>query len=120
MRFFQQPLPGDKPELISELAKAVGSDPKLLEDYKRVSAFYAKLTNPLDNLTLVDVHERGDSPEVSRRSRYSQALGPRKRSCFAGCSPAVLPPGADLMKEMIKAIRKGNVDLAPKPEQRLV
>ena len=37
MRFFQQPLPVDNPGLISELVKAVGSDPKLLEDYKRVS-----------------------------------------------------------------------------------
>ena len=62
MRFFQQPLPGDKPELISELVRAVSSDPKLLEDYKRLNTFYAKLTNPLDNLTLVDVHERKGKP----------------------------------------------------------
>ncbi len=48
MRFFQQPLPLDNPGLISELVKAVSSDPKLLEDYKRVNAFYAKFTNPLE------------------------------------------------------------------------
>ena len=58
MRFFQQPLPPNEPGLISDLARAVGSDPKLLEDYKQVNTFYARLTNPLANLTLADVLER--------------------------------------------------------------
>lgn len=59
MRFFQQPLPPNQPGLIAELARAVGSEAKLLEDYKRVNAFYARLTNPLDDLTLAGVLERG-------------------------------------------------------------
>ena len=49
MRFFQQPLPPDQPNLISDLATAVGSDPNLLENYKQVNAFYDRLTNPRAN-----------------------------------------------------------------------
>ena len=58
--------------------------------------------------------KRADKLGGLRRSPCSRALDPRKRSCFAVVSPG-LPAGADLMKEMIQAIRQGKVDLAPKP-----
>jgi hypothetical protein len=117
MRFFQQPLSPNQPALISELATAVGSDPKLLEDYKRMNAFYARLTNPLDNLTLADVLERGGKLGGGPQA---VAVFPSSRSketmLFRQLFPQGLPPGADLMREFIKAIRKGKVDLAPKPD----
>jgi hypothetical protein len=113
MRFFQQPLPPNQPNLIADLAKAVGADPKLLEDYKRVNAFYARLTNPLANLTLADVLERRGKSD----GRLPIAVFPISRSketeLFGLLFPEGLPAGADLMREMIKAIRRGQVDLAP-------
>ena len=115
MRFFQQPLPPNQPALISELARAVGSDPKLLEDYKRVNAFYARLTNPLDNLTLADVLERGGKLEGPRPIAVFPSSRSKETELFRQLFPQGLPPGADLMRELIKAIRKGKVDLAPKP-----
>jgi len=115
MRFFQQPLPADKPDLIAELARAVGSDPKLLEDYKRVNAFYAKLTNPLDNLTLVDVLERGGKIAGPQAIAVFPSARSKETELFRLLFPLGLPPGADLMRELILAIRAGKVDLAPKP-----
>jgi hypothetical protein len=101
--------------LISDLARAVGSDAKLLEDYKRMNAFYARLTNPLDNLSLADVLERGGPSG----SPLAIAVFPSSRSketeLFRQLFPQGLPPSADLMRELIQAIRKGKVDLAPKP-----
>jgi hypothetical protein len=117
MRFFQQPLPPNQPGLIAELARAVASDPKLLEEYKRLNAFYARLTNPLTNLTLADVPIAGGKREArtppiavfpTSRSKESELIG--------RLFPLGLPPDADLMREMIRAIRRGNVDLAPTPE----
>ncbi|MFI5458115.1 MAG: hypothetical protein ACHRXM_21990 [Isosphaerales bacterium] len=115
MRFFQQPLSPDKPGLISDLAKAVGSDPKLLEDYKRVNAFYARLTNPLDNLTLADVHERGGKFGGPQAIAVFPSSRSKETDLFRQLFPEGLPPSADLMTELIQAIRKGKVDLAPKP-----
>jgi hypothetical protein len=115
MRFFQRPLPPDKPGLIIDLAKAVGSDQKLLEDYKRVSAFYARLTNPLDNLTLADIDERGGKFGGPQPIAVFPSSRTKETELFRQLFPEGLPPGADLMREMIRAIRSGKVDLAPKP-----
>ena len=70
MRFFQQPLPVNQPELMVDLARAVRADPTLLEEYTRINRFYARLTNPLTNLTLAAVPQTGeklpeDSPPVA-------------------------------------------------------
>jgi hypothetical protein len=113
MRFFQQPLRPDQPTLIADLARAVGSDPKLLEDYRRVNAFYARLTNPLANLTLADVFERGGTHEGPRSIAVFPISRSKETELFGLLFPMGLPPGADLMREMIQAIRRGKVDLAP-------
>jgi hypothetical protein len=113
MRFFQQPLPTNQPNLSADLAKAVGTDKQLLEDYKVVNAFYARLTNPLANLTLADVLERRGKSD----GRQPIAVFPISRSketeLFGLLFPEGLPAGADLMREVVRAIRSGKVDLAP-------
>jgi hypothetical protein len=115
MRFFQQPLPLNKSALISDLARAVGSEPKLLEDYKRVNAFYARLTNPLDNLALTDVLERDGNIGHSQQIAVFPSSRSKETELFRRLFPLGLPPGADLMRELIRAIRTGKVNLAPKP-----
>ena len=115
MRFFQQPLPPNPRGLIADLARAVGADKKLLEDYKRVNAFYAKLTNPLENLTLADVLERGGKYEGPQAIALFPSCRSKETELYRRIFPKGLPQGADLMKELIQAIRKGTVDLAPTP-----
>jgi hypothetical protein len=115
MRYFQQPLPSDKPDLITELARAVSADPRLLDDYKHVNAFYAKLTNPLGNLTLVDVREKAGKLDGSRAISVFPSARTKETELFRALFPNGLAADADLMKELIRAIRSGKVDLAPKP-----
>ena len=115
MRFFQQTLPRNEPGLISDLAVAVGSEAKLLNEYKRISAFYSQLTNPVVNLTLADVFENGGKPRDSRPIAVLPSCRSRETELFRRLFPAGLPAGADLMKAMLQAIRQGKVDLAPGP-----
>src|SRR5262249_48051110 len=77
---------------------------------------YARLTNPLQDLTLAEVAAAGGQ----RTGQQAIAVFPGSRSketeLFERLFPQGLPPGADLMKEMIRAIRSGKVDLAPKAD----
>jgi hypothetical protein len=116
MRFFQQPLPKDKPGLINELAHAIASDARLLDLYKKGNAFRGKLTNPLDTLTLADVHARGGRVGDSQAVAVFPGSGSKETELFRRLFPEGLPPGADLMRELIRAIRSGKVDLSPRPD----
>jgi hypothetical protein len=116
MRFFQQRLPDDRTGLITELANALGSDPRLLEDYKNTNVFQAKLTNPLEGLTLADVYARGGQGEAGRPVAVFPSSRSRESELFRRVFPQGLPPGADLMRELIQAIRAGRVDLTPRPD----
>jgi hypothetical protein len=115
-RFLQRALPTDQPALISDLARAVGSEPKLLNDYRQVNGFYAKLTNPLEDRTLADESVQ----EGKYEGPHAIAVFPGSRSketeLFRRLFPLGLPPSADLMQELIRAIRSGKVDLAPKAD----
>ena len=116
MRFFQQPLPQDDGPLVLDLARAAAADQALLEDFKRVNAFYARLTNPLVNLGLSDVLEKHKSTE----NRPSVAVFPTSRSketeLIGRLFPDGLPLRSDLMREIVRAIRQGKIDLAPKSD----
>jgi hypothetical protein len=116
MRFLQRPLPAEQSVLISGLARAVGSEPKLLDDYKRVNAFYARLTNPLDDLTLADERVRDGKYDGPHAIAVLPGSRSKETELFRRLFPLGLPPNADLMQEMIRAIRSGKVDLAPKAD----
>jgi hypothetical protein len=114
MRFFQQPLPSNQPDLISDLARAVGADPRILAEYKRVNAFYAKFTNPLTNLSLTnEAVTRGKLPDDAPSVAVFPTSRSRETELVGRLFPLGLPPDADLMKEIIQAIRQGKIDLAP-------
>jgi hypothetical protein len=114
MRFFQQPLPSNQPDLISDLARAVGADPKILAEYKRVNAFYAKFTNPLTNLSLTnEAVTRGKLPDDAPSVAVFPTSRSRETELVGRLFPLGLPTDADLMKEIIQAIRQGKIDLAP-------
>jgi hypothetical protein len=114
VRYFQQPLPISQPDLIGDLARCLPGDEHLMSQYKQVQSVYARLTNPLTNLTLADVPPNGEklpknTPPIAifptSRSKESDLIG----KLF----PLGVPPDVDLMKEIIQAIRLGKVNLAP-------
>jgi hypothetical protein len=115
MRFFQQPLPADQPALISDLAEAASSDRKLLAAYNQVNQFYAKLTNPLDDRTLADMTAVRKAGSGTAPIAVFPGARTKETELFRRLFPLGIPPGANLMKELIRAIRSGNVDLTPRP-----
>jgi hypothetical protein len=114
MRYLEQPLPREDPTLISDLARAVSSDPKLLDDYQRANVFYARFTNPLEDLTLAEFLKRGGKDEAQDAIAVFPGSRSKETDLFRRLFPMGLSPDADLMHELIRAIRSGKVDLAPK------
>ncbi len=115
-RFLQQPLGDEDASLINDLARALGSDAGLREDYKKAVAFQARLTNPPDTLSLADLLAKSGNAGDPHLVAVFPASRSRETELFRRLFPAGLPPGSDLMRELIRAIRKGNIDLAPGPD----
>ena len=81
-----------------------------------MNAFYARLTNPLEDLTLADERVREGKYEGPQAIAVFPGSRSKETELFRRLFPLGLPPGADLMREMIRAIRSGKVDLAPKAD----
>jgi hypothetical protein len=128
LRFFQRQLVERHIALIRALTEAIGKDKTLLADYQKAMAFYARLTNPYTCLTCADVLGRPslDWPTVVSRCKEKKtthltvALFPPSTSketvLFEKLFPLGLPPNADLMREFVRRIRSGEVDLKPKAD----
>jgi hypothetical protein len=129
LRFFQHEF-GDDPRdltLVQALAAVLGQDPALLADYQRAVAFYSKLSNPSICLSLADVRtakplDAGALQRLARekqRSHSTVAFFPPSTSkevvLFEKLFPLGVPPNVELMKELVRRIRSGEVDLKPGP-----
>ncbi len=131
MRYFQQQFgEGDAKELEipRALAAVLASDKALLADYRQAIAFYAKLSNPNHSLSLADVLDvKPLGPPAIKRlaqeKRVAQAAvavfppsTSKETVLFGKLFPQGVPPNVDLMKELVKRIRSGEVDLKPKAD----
>jgi hypothetical protein len=127
LRFFQQTFDEGKLDIPLALATALSGDEALRGDYERAVDFYAKLTNPYAALSVADlVHGRVSAADhfvaLCREKHLREpavALFPsstsRETELFGKLFPLGLPPGADLMRELVRKIRDGEVDLRPRP-----
>jgi hypothetical protein len=128
LKFFQQPLwieNGEFPEIARALAEALDADAGLRSDYERAVAFYARLTNPLVALSLLDVTPRADATALAESQMKAglhaavavfPASTSREQRLFDRLFPLGFPEGANLMQELIRAVQSGTVDLAPGPD----
>lgn len=123
LRYLQQPF--DKREGTPQvLANALARNSQAREQYTRMLEFYAHLTNPFDSLSLLPLAEElyAGKPLAD----VASALGVRKpfvsflpysdskeTALFDRLYPRGLPPNADLMADLISAIRSGELDLKP-------
>ena len=129
MRFFQQSLdPEDARQqaVIAALAGALADDSALKADYESAAQFFGKLTNPLNRLSLADVigvdlsskQAVMDLQKSKGIDRPGIAFFPpstsRETELFNKLFPLGVPEGANLMKELVQAIRSGKVDLTPR------
>jgi len=117
LRYFQRAWPADS-KVPVEFARIFEKRPDLFEQYQRILAFYARLTNPFNAYSFADlVGKVAKMKKVAELSNETFHFVPystsREVELINGLFPDGLPVGADLMKEFVKAIRDGRVDLTP-------
>jgi hypothetical protein len=128
LKFFQSPFPlADGPGLDAPraMADAIVADAALQADYQKAVTFYSRLTNPLLDVSLLELAGNADPAALAARQEAAGlhtgvAVFPsstsREQRLFEALFPGGLPPNADLMKELIKAVRSGDVNLAPEAD----
>jgi hypothetical protein len=117
LRYFQAPLGPDRRGVALALAHAINHDPELRADYLKAVGFYAKLTNPLKVRPVSDLLCRDATPPAEDEPvAVFPASTSRETELFRKLFPLGLPPDANLMAELIRRIRSGEVDLSPRPD----
>jgi hypothetical protein len=125
LRFFQREFTVHELAVPLALHQALAADKSLRADYEKAIGFYNKLTDPRLCLTLLDLRESGAGafPQVCRDKKVAHetvAVFPpaasREALLFEKLFPTGLPPDADLMRELIRRVRSGEVDLRPRPD----
>lgn len=119
LRFLQQDFE-QRQGLADGLLRALQKNPSCVEMYQRMLAFYARLTNPLEGLSLLDLADNTDSVRaIAARKGTLPKLhflpwsATKETDLFNQLYPLGLTLGADLMRDFIKAIRDGKLDLKP-------
>jgi hypothetical protein len=130
LRFFQREFGPHELAVPTALAQALGNDAQLRADYQKVLDFYARLTNPYACLSVADLTglAGGVPPDPATFTSLCRAKGVRhiavsvlpysdspEAALFEKLFPEGLPPGADLMRELIRRVRSGEVNLNPGP-----
>src|SRR5262249_55331540 len=128
LRFFQHEFAADALAVPAAVADLLNKDKALMDDYKKTVAFYARLTNPYICLSVADLAgqkpvDAGRFIELCKEKKVwhrTVALFPPSSSReIVLCEklfPLGLPPDANLMKEFIRKIRSGEVDLRPRSD----
>lgn len=126
LRYLQQEF-SQRDGTANVLARALAKNAQAREQYRRVLEFYARLTNPYINLSLLpllDTANLGKSlselaAEAAVRSAtvaFLPSSDAPETELFERLYPMGMPENADLMMDLIKAIRDGDVDLTPKAD----
>jgi hypothetical protein len=113
-RLLQRPLPS--PESTCALAVAIAADPARRAQYENLVSLYDKLTNPVKSslVSLLTSASTGACTTPQSQAFLGSSATPEVH-LFEMLYPNGVPANADLMADLITAIRAGTVDLAPKP-----
>ncbi|MCC7510917.1 MAG: hypothetical protein IT464_16285 [Planctomycetes bacterium] len=123
LRYLQQPIPSR--QLADAIARVVGADPEWRSQYQRMLELYAGMTNPfvaLNLLALADAANVGKSlDEIAKAAGVRRATvhflpysDNRETALFERLYPTGAPAHADLMRDFIRAIRGGTLELTPR------
>jgi hypothetical protein len=127
LRFFQREFGPEALAVPGALADALSRDPALLAEYRKAVDFYARLTNPFICLSVADLVSVGpaETEHVIQLAKEkgvqhaTVALFPpstsRETVLFERLFPDGLPGNVNLMRELIRRLRSGEVDLKPRP-----
>jgi hypothetical protein len=96
------------------LAQAIAADPARRSQYEQLVTLYAKLTNPVKSsvVSLLSPAASGACSAADPEAFLGTSRTP-ETELFEELYPAGVPPNADLMRDLVEAIRSGRVDLAP-------
>lgn len=128
MRYFQKTFGWNG--IVADMVSALESDSSILTKARAVDRFYSNLTNPLSYVSMALLAESNCNPSQQGLAHVADSLGcPHKDAAalfapstsvetelFNAIFPVGVPPGVNMMNELIKAIQNGTVDLMPKPE----
>lgn len=114
-RLLQRALPS--PQGACALAEALAADADRRMRYEQLLELYARMTNPLRSTLAdrLDVATQADCSALGNAAFLSASRTPEVE-LFEQLYPNGVPADADLMGDLIEAIRQGTVDLAPQPE----
>jgi len=111
----------DELQVPRAVADVLKGDPALLAQYRAINGFYGRLTNPMISLP-VDVligttESLAQLAQKHGARRQAVAIVPpstsRETELFDRLFPMGVPANVNLMSELIRRIRSGEVDLAP-------
>ena len=113
--YFQRNLSADSPEA-TQLVEALKQNEALRQQYINNLSFYAALSNPAMNNSVLSLLENGDAAttHITSVSIFPAATS-RETELFNKLFREGIPRDADLMLELVKRIRSGEVDLTPRP-----
>jgi hypothetical protein len=120
-RFLQREFGDQELAVPGDVAAVLKNNPDLLAQYRAINGFYGRLTNPVICLpadVLIDAKEGLD--ELARKHHARRAFvavfppgTSRETELFDRMFPEGVPPSANLMGELIRRIRSGEVKLEP-------
>jgi hypothetical protein len=113
LRYFSQPI-GDR-SIPPEITRVLKEDDGLRADYLKAYTFYARMTNPLVGRTPLDLIDGPPLGPAEQVSLFPPSTS-RETELFEKLFPLGLPPDANLMRELVAAIRSGKVDLKPRAD----
>jgi hypothetical protein len=125
MRFLQHEFSVTDLEVPMALRAALLKDASLLTDYHKALRFYGQLTNPPICLSIMDLpapEEKGVTLAAIAENKkvmhdtvaFFPASTSRETVLFDKLFPNGLIPSVNLMKELVRRIKSGEVDLQPK------
>lgn len=112
-RFFQTPFARDV-SIPNEIAATLRENPQLLAEYRAIIQFDSRLTNPPATRTLLDAIDKPITLAAGESVCVFPPSTSRHQELFSRLFPMFLPAEADLMPELLVAIRSGRVDLSPR------
>ncbi|MDF2696975.1 MAG: hypothetical protein K0S65_5358, partial [Labilithrix sp.] len=112
-RFLQAPL---DPGAACALAEAVARDDARKARYETLTALYSRLTNPLRSSLVARLGMDRTACLAEPPAAFLSTSRTAEETLFERLYPAGAPASANLMQDLIDAIRRGDLDLAPRSE----
>lgn len=98
------------------LAAALAADPGRRARYEALVSLYARLTNPVERALVSRLDTSGADCSALGKDPFLGRSATAEGTLYRRLYPDGIPDSADLMADLIAAIRGGTIDLAPRPE----